>query len=123
MKIQNEKVIEVPTIRLSVDETRAIMRAQQNGKTSIGSYGAAGLVDLGIMRKIVTNKDTPAKRAEAWGKVKVAVAKRDYAAASTALESVLVMNRKDKEFAYELTPLGKQVARGIAVKLSAQYGK
>jgi len=118
------KVIDTATIRLTADETRAIMKAATNAPKTISDYRCCGLVDLGIMRLVAVeppNRDADKK--ECWNAIKIAAAKHDQSAIQKHLNKLDEFSRleRNKERGYVLTDLGKQVARGVKVSLNGQY--
>ena len=119
-----EKMIEIPLIRLSADETRAIMRAAISPRPTNDYYGCRGLVDLGIMRLVeVKPENHVGARRECWKAIREAATRQDRDAIQSEfskLRSFDEQKRKNKE-GYVLTDLGKQVARGVRVSLSSQW--
>jgi len=122
-KQTTEKVIETASIRLTADETRAIMKAAASSHP-ISDYRCCGLVDLGIMAKVeIKPQDTTKERAELWRKIAKAAPRKDDDAIRDSLRTLsnLDNSERKKETGYVLTPLGKSVARGVRVSLNGQY--
>lgn len=121
---QQKQIIEMAQIRLSTEETRAIVRAQVAGKPVAGSpYSGsahAGLVDLGIMRRVKrdTSKDEQ-KKAELWERTQTAARQRDMRELKRLISSIESISA-DKSPEFELTALGKQIARGISVRMGSR---
>lgn len=118
-----EKVIETSPIRLTTDETRAIMKAATAGKP-ISDYRCCGLVDLGIMRLVQFEpKDHAMDIKHCWTNIQRASLKEDEHAINTEFHKLheLAEEARNKEKGYVLTDLGKQVARGVKVSLNGQF--
>jgi hypothetical protein len=124
---QPEPVIETAPIKLSVEETRAIMRVSVAGKPIPGDYHFGALADMGILRRIevTEEKDTSRKIAECWKRARMAFVLKDGEAVHQAMHDLEKLNsdrhREDTKYLVGLTDLGKQVARGIGVRLDGQY--
>jgi hypothetical protein len=119
-----EKVIETSPIRLTADETRAVMKAATAAPKPISDYRCCGLVDLGIMKLIpIESADNTAGRKECWKLIREAAVKQDRDVINE--QSRLLRNfdeqERKKEKGYVLTELGKQVARGVKVSLNSQF--
>jgi len=122
-KNATDRAIETSPIKLTADETRAIMKAA-TASHPISDYRCCGLVDLGIMKVVtIEPKDHTTARKVCWKKIRAAVAQEDTWAISHELHTLNEFDRQEakKEKGHVLTPLGKQVARGVAVKLNGQY--
>jgi hypothetical protein len=123
MKAENvAEVIETSPVRLTSDETRAVLRCSQSLKPVRHSYSRDmnSLLELGLVEKVPM--ETPAARQKrlnsAWASMKVACAAKDSAVAASALKEISEINRtEDPEMGYVLTEIGKQVARGITVRI------
>ncbi|HXI85332.1 MAG TPA: hypothetical protein VNL17_14720 [Verrucomicrobiae bacterium] len=121
-KEPTEKVIETSTIRLSADETRTIMRASIKGNCS-NDWRCSSLVGMGIMRKVRSTPDESVdkKREELWNRISKAVEKRNRTALDSASSELGKLDRDKEAYVYVLTDIGKQIARGITVRLNGQY--
>ncbi len=119
-----EKAIETAPIRLSADETRAIIRALAAGGKPIQDYRCDGLVSLGLMRPaVIPPVDESKAETTAWHALVVASKlrnMRDVKKAMSELERIS-SNRARKQNGFVLTPLGSQVARGVSVRMGAQF--
>jgi len=118
-----EKTLDIPTIRLTADETRAIMKAA-SATHPIQDYRCCGLVDLGIMKIVsIDPKDHTLARVKCWNEIRKGAQNKEISRIENALRDLNEFDRqeKKKEKGHILTPLGKQVARGVAVKLNGQY--
>lgn len=124
MPDKTEPVIETSNIRLSVDETKTIMRITVAGKPIPGNYESAALADLGILRRIpVSNdKDIALKIAECWSRARKGLSAKDSQEVHQAMHDIERLgndrDRNDTKYLYDLTDLGKQIARGISVRLN-----
>ena len=122
----NEPIIETSPIRLSVDETKIILRITVAGKPIQGDYHFGSLADLGILRRIPVSeeKDTARKIAECWDKAKKSLAVKDSQRLHQAMHDIERLSndrdRSDTKYLYDLTDLGKQIARGISVRLNGK---
>ena len=67
-------LIEPAIIKLSMDETRAVMRVAVAGKPIAGDYHFASLAEMGILRRIevAEEKDTGQKLAACWQRARKA---------------------------------------------------
>jgi len=122
-----EPVLETSTIRLSVDETRTIVKHMMAGKPLNGSaYHNRELVELGILKRIEVpeEKDTAQKIAECWKRTKLGLQRKDSGLVHQAMHDLEKLNtdrhREEPRYQYELTAFGRQIARGISVRLSSQ---
>lgn len=120
-----EKVIETQTIRLTADETRAIMKASLNPK-GISDYRCCALVDLGLMTLVAVQPvDNTKAVAECWKRIRKHAAEEDRGKINSELQAITDLKYKasqcSKEKVYVLTDLGKSVARGVAVRLNGQF--
>ena len=116
------KPIEVPTIRLTTDETRTLMSAQAAGG-KVDSYHCESLVALGLMKRIpkITQKEIDGKVAAAWKRAEGAVKKQAVKEAESCIDEILRLKREGTGKLYQLTEVGAQVCRGISVRLSNQW--
>ena len=118
-------VIEVSPIRLSADETRTLMKGMITGKplatNSYQNSSARALADLGLMEEIVieTKADQAKRLSELWAKAKNACTLKDVELARKALGDIEKIQLSDKvPVGFVLTALGKEVARGVSVKMA-----
>lgn len=111
---------EIPAIRLSVDESRAIFKASQ-ASGPIESYASRSLVELGIMKAAKITSKKADNESASWAKLKAAVSAADLPMAKRALDSIYTARAEKGRTGYILTELGKQVARGISVRMAAQF--
>ena len=122
-----EPVIETSPIRLSVDETKLIMRIAVAGKPLAGDYHSNSLAELGIFRRVevTEEKDTARKVADCWARAREGLKFKDGQKVHQAMHDLERLNsdrdRNDTKYLYDLTDLGKQIARGISVRLNGQY--
>lgn len=115
--------IEVSTIRLTAGETRSIMRAASSD-VPVHDYGEGpGLAAMGIMKRVPVNteQEKKSKRNECWDRVKKAASREDLKALGNGYDELSRLTRDRDQFAYVLTDLGKQIARGVTVRLNSQY--
>ncbi len=113
-------VFETSPIRLSADETRLIVKAANNGGKPICDYHRGGLVEMGILQtNVVKPPDHSAEIAELWRAMRNAAKAEDVSEVRRLLGRIetLKSDKKPKE-GYILTSLGKQIARGITVRLN-----
>jgi len=93
-------------------------------KTPISDYRCCGLVDLGILKLVVVEpKDFTKEIVGHWKRIRKAASLQDEIGIREGLRQLDNIERmtKSKDKGYVLTDLGKQVARGVAVKLNGQY--
>lgn len=115
-----DKVIETSTIRLSMDETRTLLRAGMS-KNPITAYGADYLVGLGMLRQVTIRPDPKPKEVERlWRQALHAVQRRERSSALTQLDKIRQLTEPQEKRGYVLTELGKQVSRGITVRMNRQ---
>ena len=119
-----ERVIETSPVRLSAEETRLMMKAAIAGEPISTWQNVSGLADLGLMTKV---KMPPKKGLDTvetlWVKAEKAVKLRRRDEAAGALSRIQTLSTARQQDGYILTPLGKEVARGLTVRLNAQYAK
>lgn len=122
-------IFEPSPVRLTVEETKIIIRlsaaaAPLGGDSYQFTNLANGLVDLGIARRveITEERDTAARIKECWQRARRSFAEKDSAAVHQAMHDIERISsdrdRNSVKFKFELTDVGKQLARGIAVKLN-----
>ena len=117
-------VYETSPIRLSVEETRFIIKLTVAGKPLPGDYHSSALAELGILRRIDVpeEKDTGLKIAECWKVARKALAAKDSEKLHQAMHDLERLNndrdRNETRRLFELSDLGRQIARGITVRLS-----
>ncbi len=122
----SEPVIETSPIRLTVDETRLILRHATTGKPIHGDYHSNALADIGILQRIEVpeEKDTAQKMAECWKRAKEGFAVKDGAKVHQAMHDLERLSsdrdHNDTKYLFTLTDLGKQLARGIGVRLNGK---
>lgn len=123
-----EPVIETAPIRLTQDETKLILRITMAGKPIPACYGCESLSDMGILRRIaIPEEEVTARRiADCWKRIRAGLAKKNQEAIHQACHDMERLtrdrDRNNPSYVVELTDLGKQVARGITVRLNGQYG-
>ena len=127
---KNEAVapaIETSPIRLSVDETRLIMRCATAGKPIPGDYHANAMAELGILNRIEISeeKDTAQKIAAIWKRARRALSAKDGEGLHQSMHDLERLtsdrDRNNTKYLFTLSDLGKQIARGINVRLNGQY--
>jgi len=121
---KNESPIETTPIRLSVEETRWIIRLTVAGKPMPGDYHCNALAELGILRRteLSEEKDTALKISECWKRAKAGFILKDEVKVHQAMHDLERLttdrDRHDTKYLFSLTDLGKQIARGINVRLN-----
>jgi hypothetical protein len=124
-EFSSDRVIEMVPIRLSADETRLIIRAANSKEPLTPNYSEGrytSLVELGLMVQLPEDMKAKKLRLDSgWKAVFSATQKRDRDAVRQALR-VIEDNNKSK-YAFALTALGKEVARGISVRLASQFNR
>lgn len=123
MNDKPEKAIETAPIRLTSDETRALMKLSASDGTPIETFHACGLVDLGLAAKVETPAvDFKAERKACWERIQKAAQKEDKRSVEREIENLDGYTNKTtfKKVGFTLTPLGKQIARGVTVRLNGQ---
>jgi len=124
-----EPVIECSPIRLTVDETKQLLRIATAGKPVRGDYHCNSLAEIGILKRIeiTEEKDTPRKIQECWNKAKIGFAEKSEPIVHQAMHDIERLerdrDRNETVVHFDLTPLGKQIARGITVRLNSQANK
>lgn len=125
-KPQIEPIIETSPIRLSVDETRILMRIMAAGKpVRSDNYQYSALAELGILARIEVKEEKEHARQidECWKRAKTALRVKDHEELHQAMHDLEKLNsdrhREQNAYLYELSPLGKQIARGISVRMNA----
>lgn len=118
-------VIETAAIRLTSDETKALIKVHLASGKPVGfSYGnaAVSLVDLGLFEVAkVAGKTRVERTNELWQTISEAAVSRNRPQIETAFRKFDQNRATDEIKQYVLTDAGKQVARGITIKLNAQY--
>jgi len=116
----NLPLLEIPQIRLSADETRRIMTLSRLNKP-IEMWGSAGseLMSLGIVRQCAKQKISQRQLDLMWGRVMAGVKRRNKTATINAIQAIDKAYMQQNKNWYVLTDLGKQLARGISVRLAA----
>lgn len=119
--VYDDPAFDLAPVRLSADETRTILRlAQANGKPIHTPYSMA-LADLGIVRRVVVKAvDNKKEIEEVWGDIARAVRARAIGRVAVGLEKIRKLSKPQREAGVELTDLGKQLARGISVRIASQ---
>ena len=121
---KDDRAIQTEPFRLSAQETRAIWALSQSGEKPCQTYGASNLVELGLAKQVTSpKKDNSNAIDEAWKGLQIAARDCDFHTLSIWTDKISRLRREEREATkgYVLTPLGKQVARGVAVKLSSQF--
>ncbi len=124
-----QELIEVAPVKLTVEESRTLMRCAVAGKPVKGDYRCAALVDLGILRevKILDDKEHPQKVAECWKRARAALNVKDSESLHQAMHDLERLNtdrdRNQTTSLYELTTVGKQLTRGISVRMQPAAAK
>lgn len=125
MKAQVEPMIETAPLRLSVDETRILLRIMAAGKPVQGDYHYAALAELGILTRIEVKEEKAHARQveECWHRAKDALRVRNSEDLHQAMHDLEKLNsdrhREQNSYVYSLSPLGKQIARGISIRMNA----
>jgi hypothetical protein len=121
---RDNKAIQTEPFRLSAQETRAIWALSQSEKKPCSTYGASNLVELGFAKQVnLPKKDNSHTINEVWKDLQKAVDARSLRVVNIYADKISRLLHEENAVikGYVLTPLGKQVARGIAVKLSSQF--
>jgi hypothetical protein len=116
-------VIETSPVRLTADETRLLLRAAQSPKPITERYNstAPALVDIGLFVKVAVETEAARRKrtADAWAKAKLGVTAKDAGTVNNAMRELAAVDRNDgPEMGYVLTAVGKEVARGISVRIT-----
>lgn len=120
-----EPMIETSPIRLSVEETRILLRIMAAGKPVPGDYHYSALAELGILTRIEVKEEREHARkvGDCWKRAKAALRVKDGEDLHQAMHDLERLNsdrhREQSAFLYGLSPLGKQIARGISVRMNA----
>lgn len=123
MNTKVEKVVETMPVRLTGDETRALMKLSAANGVPTDTYHACGLVDLGIAAKVESPaKDYKSEKAACWDSIREAAKNEHSGRLRGALERLDSLSEQSipKKIGFILTPLGKQIARGVTVRLNSQ---
>ena len=115
-----DKVLVIPPIRLSVDEARSLLELYVSGNKPPKPYRADMLVKIGLATETpVKPKATAADEAQAWKALLIAAKAKNLSEVRRLYDSIgNIRYRADrKECTYALTALGREVARGITVKM------
>jgi hypothetical protein len=120
-----EPVFQTSPVRLSVDETRLLLRIAVAGKPVSANYHAEALADMGILSRTELNqeKDTAKILAECWQRARKGVAAKDQDMVRDAMREIdrIVRDRDgDAKYLFGLTDLGRQIVRGVSVRLNSQ---
>lgn len=121
--MKHEPLIETTPLRLTADETRLIIRLVTSGKPINGDFHAKTLAEIGILQAIPVPEetDTRAKIAECWKRARAGVRLRDLESTHQALHDIERLqsdrDRNDTRYRYILSDLGKQIARGVSIRL------
>lgn len=117
----NDKVFETATIRLSMDETRALVALSVAGAPTKEVYGASLLVNLGLAKKVsMPVPDMSGKIKQHWKAAQTCTRNMDLNGASESLRQIRNLESKistSTSAGYVLTAQGEQVARGITIRL------
>lgn len=126
-KSQIAEVIETSPVKLTADETRMILRAAQSNKPvkqeRWGGSTSVALLELGLLESVPmeTQAARSGRVALAWRALKDAVGRRDAAASRKAIGEIELLERDESlDMGLVLTDLGKQVARGITVRIASK---
>ena len=124
MNTRTELAIETAPIRLTTEESRIILKVSMAGKpVDGGHYQYAALADLGILRRIEVpeEKDTKLKIDQCWKEATTALRQKNGERLHQAMHDLERItrdrDRNETKVLFELTDLGKQIARGITVRL------
>jgi len=123
-----EPGIQTSPIRLTVEETKLVLRASIAGKPIQDKYPnlGVGLSDMGIFRRIEVSEEkvTAGKIAECWSRARKGLAIKDLDGVHQAMHDLERLSadrdRNNSTYLYELTALGKNIARGITVRVNGQ---
>ena len=121
---KKEKVIQTDTFRLSAQETRAIWAMAQAGDKPTNHYAALSLAELGFAKQVnFPKKDVTSAIEQSWKDLQSAASDKNLRGVTSAASKLENLQRQEREAVkgYVLTPLGKQIARGVAVRLSSQF--
>ena len=104
-------------VRLSRGETRCIMQCQTTGRST--SYECRGLVELGLMvkRRDKKSEDIGTQLKKQWLRLQSAADRESRSDVNSAIREMDNITRDAKSEHFVLTDLGKQVARGITVRM------
>lgn len=119
-KLALEDQLQVSPIRLAADETRLIVKAATRG-VPVEGHACSGLADLGIFIEVPTDdKQHKADLSLAWKELVSAAKAQDLESVQDAARRLGQLERQhtscERKF-YQLTPFGKQVARGVTVRM------
>lgn len=120
-KEQIASVIETSPVRLTSDETRSLLRAAQSTRPIASGYNTNSLVELGLMEKVPIETESARKKriADSWAKLKTSCTVKDLEIASSAVRELSALLRTgEPETGVSLTAIGKEVARGITVRIT-----
>jgi hypothetical protein len=98
---------EASPIKLSVDETRLVIKATVAGKPIDGSFQCNALAELGIFRRIEIpeEKDTARKVAECWARARKALVAKDGQGLHQSMHDLERLNsdrhREDTRYRFE----------------------
>jgi hypothetical protein len=120
--LPSDRVFETSSIRLSADETRLIIRVANSHNKPVCDYRSSGLVEMGILKETESPPpDTTSEKAALWKAIKAAAAEENSSKIHSNLLKLSELAKPKASKILTLTPLGKEIARGITVKLNGQY--
>lgn len=113
-------VIEHSPVRLTSDETRLMLRMAQSTAPIDPSYNGRSILELGLAEEVpmMTEAEKKKRNVEAWNKLRLALTARDLELAKTAVREIEKSSESNSKTGFVLTDLGKQVARGITVRIT-----
>lgn len=113
-------VIEHSPVRLTSDETRFLLRMAQSTGPIEETYNSRSLMELGLAEEMpmMTEAEKKKRNVEAWNKLRLALTTRELDLARTAVRQIEKSSESNSKTGFVLTDLGKQVARGITVRIT-----
>jgi len=119
-----EPVFKPSAITLSAEETRLIVRVANNTGKPLCDYRLGALTELGLLKPMTQPPpDHTDEIARCWERIRTAAKQEDLRGVRHNLDVIENLKAQKGKEGYVLTDLGKQVARGIAVRLNGQYAK
>jgi hypothetical protein len=121
-------MIDTTPIRLSAEETRVILRCAVAGKPIRDTnHNFMVLEQLGILRRIEISEEeeTDAKIVECWERASKGMWGKDSDTVHQAMHDLerLAMDRdrNERQYLYELSETGQQLAQNITVRMHSQF--
>ena len=115
------KAIEPAPIRLTADETRLLIAASMATKP-IENYHGDSLANLGLVKRVPLRdpKEKAVKLKTAWIELAAAARARQFSIVKTKLDEIANITHYERP-GYIITPLGREVVRGITIRLTKEY--